>query len=821
MNKVAIFLLTIVMLSSFAFATDRSAEVNSNQCQSSYTSQVSYPETVREMWDILLYFETPASSQSGITTDGNFIYTSSFSTELFRKFEMDGTFLEDFTIPGISDCNVLNYDGTNFYGAQGNLANGIYILDLENHQLINTIPVSAPSIVAIGHITYDPELDNGNGGFWVGYWHELAAVDMSGNEVIPDLWTGGATLGISGTAYDDITDPANPSLFLFRRTGASDREIYKFDINSQTFSGVLHVATDIPGPSGGSTNSNSAGLDAFVNRNGKLVLLGMIDHFPGNEMVFEYEISDAFVYTNDIGVEVLVSPITGNNLSSTETVTVSILNNGTVAQSNFDIQYTIDDGTGVLGPFTKNVTETIDPAEQIEVIFDETANLSAPGDYTIIVTSLLAGDENAANDVLTKVVTNTSGTYPPASGGSSSSQEYISNITIGDISNSSGADNYADYSGEPDLYIYLEQGIASQLTITLANPYNADNGAVWVDWNLDYDFSSDERIFLSAFGQGPYITNVIAPDDALTNTILRMRIRLDYNNPDPSPYGFTSFGEVEDYTVIVNGPQLDPPTNVNAEVYDEVNVLVTWDVPAGAVLSYNVYRDGINIGNTTDTSYDDTDLEPGTYEYGVSAVYDEGESIIVFADEVTIENPVFNPPTNLTVIADTGLFTWDAPASRDLTGYDVYLDSLFLENVTDTEFQFDNLVYEQTYMAGVSAVYDDGTSEIIEIDFTYTGTGAGNVIVSKTDLLCNYPNPFNPTTRISYSLLQQEMVNISIYNIKGEKIKTIVNEITPAGNHQSFWNGSDNKGKSVASGIYFYKMRTGNFVNIKKMILLK
>ena len=229
----------------------------------------------------------------------------------------------------------------------------------------------------------------------------------------------------------------------------------------------------------------------------------------------------------------------------------------------------------------------------------------------------------------------------------------------------------------------------------------------------------------------------------------------------------------------------------------------------------------INIGNTTDTSYDDTDLEPGTYEYGVSAVYDEGESIIVFADEVTIENPVFNPPTNLAIIADTGLFTWDAPASRDLTGYDVYLDSLFLENVTDTEFQFDNLVYEQTYLAGVSAVYDDGTSEIIEIDFTYTGTGVGNDIISKTDLLGNYPNPFNPTTRISYSLLQQEMVNISIYNVKGEKIKTIVNEIMSTGNHQILWQGTNDKGKSVSSGIYFYKLRAGRYTETGKMILLK
>ncbi|NOQ21575.1 MAG: T9SS type A sorting domain-containing protein [Candidatus Aegiribacteria sp.] len=523
----------------------------------------------RALWDILLYFETTASSQSGIATDGDFIYTSSFSTELFRKFEMDGTIVEEYAIPGISTCNCLTYDGTYFYGAKGNLSDGIFVLDLENHTLINTIPVSAPSIIAIGHISFDPELDSGNGGFWVGYWHELAAVDMSGNEIIADLWTGGATFSCSGTAYDSITDPANPRLFLFRRTGASDREIYDFDINSQTFSGVLHVATDIPGPSGGSSSSQSAGLYSFVNRNGKVVLLGMIGCFPGNEMVFEYEISDAFAYTDDIGLELLVSPVTANNLTAQEDVTVKILNNGTVTQSSFGIQYTIDDGTGPLGPFSQTVTQTINPGDTVDFTFSEKADLSsADTEYTITVTASLTGDENPQNDTLTKMVKNTSGTYPPGSGGGS---EYISNVEIAGISNPSGSDFYADYSGQPALYIHLEAGVSSQLTISIGNGYNADNGAVWIDWNLDYDFSSDERVYLSPSGPGPYTTSITAPDSALMNENLRMRLRLDYNNANPQPYGFTSFGEVEDYTVIVSNTGINGaagiPVTGNLSIY--------------------------------------------------------------------------------------------------------------------------------------------------------------------------------------------------------------------------------------------------------------
>jgi len=86
----------------------------------------------------------------------------------------------------------------------------------------------------------------------------------------------------------------------------------------------------------------------------------------------------------------------------------------------------------------------------------------------------------------------------------------------------------------------------------------------------------------------------------------------------------------------------------------------------------------------------------------------------------------------------------------------------------------------------------------------------------------NYPNPFNPETTISFSVAQtSSMVNLEIYNLKGQNIKTLVNEILPAGNHSIVWNGADEKGKPIASGVYLYKMRIGNYVSTKKMILMK
>ena len=190
-------------------------------------------------------------------------------------------------------------------------------------------------------------------------------------------------------------------------------------------------------------------------------------------------------------------------------------------------------------------------------------------------------------------------------------------------------------------------------------------------------------------------------------------------------------------------------------------------------------------------------------------------------DEIASFNQAL-PPTNLAVDEGIGLFTWDAPTSGNLTGYDIYLDSIFLENVTDTDFQFEDLVNGQTYLAGVSAVFDDGSSEIIEIDFSFSGTGAGNDIVSSTGLIGNYPNPFNPTTTISYTVENTSLfVSLDIYNLKGQKIKTLVNKKMDAGTHQIIWNGDDENSKPVSSGMYFYKLKSGVYTSTKKMILMK
>ena len=103
----------------------------------------------------------------------------------------------------------------------------------------------------------------------------------------------------------------------------------------------------------------------------------------------------------------------------------------------------------------------------------------------------------------------------------------------------------------------------------------------------------------------------------------------------------------------------------------------------------------------------------------------------------------------------------------------------------------------------------------------FTSADENNISQVCFNLIGNYPNPFNPETTISYQLPEDSEVELIIYNIKGQKVKTLINEILPAGEHSVIWNGRDSYGNRVGSGIYFYKLKASERSKVKKMLLFK
>ncbi|MDO9576344.1 MAG: T9SS type A sorting domain-containing protein [Candidatus Cloacimonadales bacterium] len=86
----------------------------------------------------------------------------------------------------------------------------------------------------------------------------------------------------------------------------------------------------------------------------------------------------------------------------------------------------------------------------------------------------------------------------------------------------------------------------------------------------------------------------------------------------------------------------------------------------------------------------------------------------------------------------------------------------------------------------------------------------------------NYPNPFNPVTTISFSIPNESKIELSVFNLKGQKVRALVKDSFESGNHSIVWNGKDDTDKSVSSGIYFYKLKVnGISKQIRKCILMK
>jgi hypothetical protein len=100
-------------------------------------------------------------------------------------------------------------------------------------------------------------------------------------------------------------------------------------------------------------------------------------------------------------------------------------------------------------------------------------------------------------------------------------------------------------------------------------------------------------------------------------------------------------------------------------------------------------------------------------------------------------------------------------------------------------------------------------------------TLVNKVIPTAFALYANYPNPFNPTTNISFALPVDSKVSLKLYNVAGQLVRTLVNETMPAGTHTVTWDGNNSNGEKVASGIYFYKLNAGDFSKTMKMVMTK
>ncbi|NQT61704.1 MAG: T9SS type A sorting domain-containing protein, partial [Candidatus Marinimicrobia bacterium] len=85
----------------------------------------------------------------------------------------------------------------------------------------------------------------------------------------------------------------------------------------------------------------------------------------------------------------------------------------------------------------------------------------------------------------------------------------------------------------------------------------------------------------------------------------------------------------------------------------------------------------------------------------------------------------------------------------------------------------------------------------------------------------NYPNPFNPSTTIEYELSKQTRVKLTVFNIRGQAVKTLYDEVNSPGNYDVQWNGMDQQGNQVSTGVYFCRLEAGDYSKTIKMMYMK
>jgi len=284
--------------------------------------------------------------------------------------------------------------------------------------------------------------------------------------------------------------------------------------------------------------------------------------------------------------------------------------------------------------------------------------------------------------------------------------------------------------------------------------------------------------------------------------ILNMDMALtQYGNNEPGALG------EDDYFAVVISPD-------NGYTWSTNHVLGEWvygdeitNTPQNETLTISGYSGLVRLGF-----------------YAQSLVTNEDVDLFIDNLNITMDGVLIEAPANLTAELQTGgnvQLNWDSPANSNPDSYNIYRDGIMIGNTNITSWLDDNVDNGtvEYYLTSLYGETESSASNTVTIDVT---EGENENVVAVSQLIGNYPNPFNPTTTIKFSSADASAkVELVVFNMKGEKVITLLNTTLPAGEHSVSWDGKDDYNRTVSSGIYFYKMKNSRYTSSKKMILMK
>jgi hypothetical protein len=343
-----------------------------------------------------------------------------------------------------------------------------------------------------------------------------------------------------------------------------------------------------------------------------------------------------------------------------------------------------------------------------------------------------------------------------------------------------------------------------------------DAGTAYVEFNgeIIYDLSPEEY---EGFAPdiGPWETSqMFVPDPIITGIIdvpddQGGRVYIDFQRSFHDKDGLTN--RVEVYTV---------------ERFD----VDQWV----GVLTQSAYNDSSYRVEVT-TLADSSSTSDGISEYRVIANMEEGNFVSETATGYSVDNIAPSVPEGLSALvsAEGIILNWIPNSEEDFQYYGIYRS-------TESDFEPDSMdtyTYATSDTSFIDSDVEVGAAYYYSISaFDYSGneskfsTQVGNVYLAIDDALLipshftlhsNHPNPFNPITTLRYDLPSDALVTLSIYDMLGREITQLVNTTQQAGFKSVQWDATASMGRPVSAGVYLYRIQAGEFVQTKKMVLLK
>jgi hypothetical protein len=440
-------------------------------------------------------------------------------------------------------------------------------------------------------------------------------------------------------------------------TNYGENEVSNFDVSFQIDAGDLITETYSGTIESTETVQHTFSTTVNMSEVGTTYIVTAFTTFAEDEDFENDSVTSNITYLdpNDIGVSEIISPSSGELLSDSEVVTVILTNFGGESQSNFEVSYEFNGET-----ITELVAGPLEGNTSIEYTYNQTVDISTFGSYTITVYTSLDGDSDTSNDSSSSDITNIN----CAPSMDCSFADGFQLFQFAAINNESGCEGYGDFT---DQSTNVELGETYDVTLTTG--YGDQFVRIWIDYNDDFNFTTDELILdnyeiANGAGAGSY-TETAQITIPITATIgqhlMRAKTNWQAGVPDDA-CELTQYGETEDYMI-----NIQPGAAYDIGVINISNP-ITGTLTASEIITVEIFNFGENEVSNFEVSYSVNGGDSVTETFtGTIASGESSEYIFTATSDMSTVEALY------TIVATVSL-TEDEDAEND--SYEVEIEHL-------------------------------------------------------------------------------------------------------------------------------------------------